>query len=101
MNDLEKIDDTLLPEKEDFYSHLNMKDITDANYKHAKRVCGDLEIKKIGEYHDLYVQSDSLLLAYVFNNFQNICLEMYGLDSAHFISAPGLSWHYLDYLGLS
>ena len=50
----------------------------------AKRVCKDFEIKTLGEYHDLYVQSDILLLADAFNNFQNTCLEIYGLDHVHF-----------------
>ena len=57
MDDWEKLNETSLPEKEDFYSDLNMEDITDANYAHAKRVCKDFEIKHLGEYHDLYVQS--------------------------------------------
>ena len=51
----EKLDETALPEQEDFYSHLNMEDITDADYAHAKRVCKDFEIKNLGKYHDLYV----------------------------------------------
>ena len=58
-----KIHETSLPEKEDFYSHLSMEDITDADYVHAKRVYKSFEIKHLGEYHDLYVQSDTLLLA--------------------------------------
>ena len=66
MDDWEKFDETSLPEKEDFYSHLNMEDITDADYAHAKRVCKDSEIKKLGKYHNLHVQSDILLLADVF-----------------------------------
>ena len=53
----EKFNKTL-PDKEDFYSHLNMEDITDANYTHGERVCKDFEIKDFGEYHDLYVQSN-------------------------------------------
>ena len=69
MDDWEKFKETSLPEKEDFYSHLNVEGITDADYAHAKRVCKDFEIKKLGEYHDLYVQSDTLLLADVFYNF--------------------------------
>ena len=56
MGDWEKFNETSLLKKEDFYSHLNIKDITDADYKYAKRVCKDFEIKKLGEYHDLYVQ---------------------------------------------
>ena len=51
-----------LSEIEDFYSHLNMEDITDADYAHAKRVCKDFKIKNLGEYHDLYIQSNTLLL---------------------------------------
>ena len=66
MDDWKKINKTLLPKKEDFYSDLNMEDITDADYAHAKRVCKDFVIKHLGEYHDLHVQSDTLLLADVF-----------------------------------
>ena len=75
MDDCEKFNGTLLSEREEFFSHLNMEDITDADYVHAKRVCKDFEIKNLEEYHDLYVQSDTLLLADVFENFQNMCLE--------------------------
>ena len=63
--------------KEDFYSHLNMKDITDADYTHTKRVWKDFEIKHLGEYLHLYVQSNTLLFADVFENFVNICLKIY------------------------
>ena len=55
MNDLGKSNKKSLPEKEDLYSYLNMEDITDANYKHAKRVCKDFKINNLDEYHDLYV----------------------------------------------
>ena len=81
-----------LPEKEDFCSHLDMEDITDADYVHPKNVCKDFEIKNFGEYHDFYVQSDTLLLANVFENFRNMCLKIYELDFAHFLSAPLLAW---------
>ena len=91
MDDLEKFNETSLPEKEDFYNHLNMEDITDADYVHAKRVCKDFEIKNIGEYNDFYVESDTLLLADVFENFRNMCLKIHELDPAKFLSAPGLS----------
>ena len=60
-----------LHEKEGLYSNLNMEDITNADYMHAKRVCKDLKIKKLGEYHDLYFKSDALLLAHVFENFKS------------------------------
>ena len=92
IDDWKKFNKASLPEKEDFYSHLNMEDITDANYVHAKEVCKDFEIKNLGEYHDLYVQSNTLLLADVFENFINTCINIYGLDSAKFLTAPGLAW---------
>ena len=57
-----------------------------------KRVCKDFEIKSLGEYHNLYVQSNTLLLADVFENFRNKCLEIYELDPAKFLSAQGLAW---------
>ena len=68
----QKFYETSLPEKEDFYSHLNMEDITDVDYTYIKRVSKDREIKKLGAYHDLYAQGDTLLLADVFINFQNV-----------------------------
>ena len=69
MDDWEIFNETSLPEKEDFYCHLNMEDITDADYAHVKRVCKEFEINNLGEYHDLYIQSGILLLTDVFENF--------------------------------
>ena len=54
-----------------------MEDIIDADCAHIKRVCKDFKIKSLVEYHDLYVQSDTLLLADVFENFRNMCLKIY------------------------
>ena len=68
-----------------------MEDITEADQPH-KRVCKDFETKNLVEYHDLYVQSDTLLLAGIFENFRNMCINMYELDLAKFLSAPGLAW---------
>ena len=62
MDHWEKFNETSLPENEDFYSHLDMEHITDVDYTQAKRVYKEFEIKNSGEYHDLYVQSDTLLL---------------------------------------
>ena len=84
MDDWEKFNETSLPGKEDFYSHLNMEDNINADYAHAKKVCKDFEIKNIGEYHDLYVQSDILLLVDVFESFRNV-LEIYELNFANFV----------------
>ena len=92
MDDWEKIDETSLPEKDNFYSHLNMENITDADYALGKRVCKQFEIKNLGEYHALYVKSNTLLLADVYENFRNLCLQIYKLDPAIFLSALGLKW---------
>ena len=92
MDDRETVNRTPLPEKKDFYIFLNVEDITDADYSHVKRVCKGFEIKKLGEYHDLYVQSKALLLPNIFENFRNTSLEIYNLDTANFFLAPGLAW---------
>ena len=85
---VKKINETSLLVTEDFYSHLNMEDITDADYVHAKRVCKDFEIKNLGQYYDFYVQSNALLLADVSEKFKKVCLEIYELNPAKFLSAP-------------
>ena len=69
-----------------------MEDITDADYAHTKRVYKDFGIKLLGEYRDLYVLSDTLLLADIFENFRNMCLEIYKLNPSKYLSAPGLAW---------
>ena len=74
------------------YSKLNLEDITDKDYAHAQKVFEEFKLKNLGDYHDLYVQSDTLLLADVFENFRNKCIEIYELDPAHFLSAPRLTW---------
>ena len=91
MDSWERFDETSLPDKEAFYSSLNIEDITDGDYRHAKRVLKNLNNKDLGYCHDLYVQSDTLWLADVFENFRNKCIEIYELDPAHFLSAPGLA----------
>ena len=84
MDSSKEFDETSLPNKENFYSCLNMEDITDFNYKHAKRVFREFKVNNLGDYHDLYVKSDTLLLADMFENFRNKCLETYELDPAYF-----------------
>ena len=69
-----------------------MENITDSDYKPKKRVFKDVEIKNSEEYNDLYLQSDTLLLADIFENFRNICLKIYELNLARFLAAPGLAW---------
>ena len=81
-----------LPMKEEFYSILNNEHISDEDYKHAQDVWNTFSLKNMGEYHDLYLQSDILLLADVFENFRKTCLEYYKLDPCHYFTSPGLSW---------
>ena len=69
-----------------------LEDITDKDYAYAQKLLGKSKLKNLGDYHDLYVQSNTLLLADVFENFRNKCIEIYELDPAHFLSAPGLAW---------
>ena len=71
MDSWEKFDETTLPPKEAFYSNLNLEDISDEDYAHAQKVWDVFELKNLGEYHDLYVQSDMLLLEDVFENFRD------------------------------
>ena len=81
-----------LPSQEDFFSILNNEHISDENYKHAQNVWNTFNLKNMGEYHDLYLQSDILLLTDVFENFRKTCLEYYKLDPCHYFTSPGLSW---------
>ena len=93
MANWERFNETSLPSKEDFYSHLNMEDIEDIDYRHGNNnVFNKLKLNNLGDYYDLYVQSDTLLLADVFKNFRDMCLKEYELDPAHFLSLPGLAW---------
>ena len=91
MDSWERFNETSLPPKNDFYSKLTLEDITDNDHNHAQKVfkeyCTDM-----GDYHDLYVQTDTLLLADGFKKIRDKCIEIYGLDPSYFCSAPGLAW---------
>ena len=89
MDSWEKFDETSLPDKETFYSILNMEDITDVDYRHAKRLYKEFSNKSLRYYYDFHLQSDTLILADVFENFRNKWIEIYKLDPAQFLSAPG------------
>ena len=77
MNRWERFDETSLPNKEAFHSSLNMGDITDLDHMHAKRLFKKFNNKNLGDNHDLYVHSDTLLLADIFENFRNKCAEIF------------------------
>ena len=86
MDSWENFDETTVPLKEAFYSELNEQGITDKEYALIQTVWEVFEIKNLGEYHDLYAQCDTLLLADVFENFRDKCIEIYELDPA------GIAW---------
>ena len=92
MDGWNKFNEKALPGKESFYSSLTMEDISETNYAHANNVFKKFNLNNLGEYHDLYVRSDTLLLADVFENFRYACMKNYELDPAHFISLAGLAW---------
>ena len=92
MDNWERFNETSLHSKESFYSNLNMEDIDDVDYRHGNNVFNKFKLNNLGDHHDLYVQSDTLLLADVFENFRDMCLKEYELDPAHFLSLPGLAW---------
>ena len=92
MDSLEKLEETKLPPKEAFYSRLNDGGISDEDYAHAQKVWKTFKMEYFKDYHELYNKVDVLLLADVFKNFRNICLENYELDPAHYYTAPGLAW---------
>ena len=92
MDSFEKFNQTELPNKDQFYSILNDQHITDDEYDHANKVWNTFMIKTMGEYHDLYLVSDVLLLTDVFENFRKTCMQYYKLDPCHYFTSPGLSW---------
>ena len=88
----ERFNETSLPSKEDFYSNLNMENIDNIDYRHGNNVFKIFELENLGQCHDLYVQSDTFLLADAFENFRDMCIKEYELNPAYFLSLPGLTW---------
>ena len=92
MDGWDKFNETSIPRKESFYSNLTMENISETDYRHANNVFQTFKLNNLGDYHNLYVQSDTLLLADVFENFRKACIKTYELDPAYFISLSGLAW---------
>ena len=92
MDSWERFNETSLPSKEDFYSNLNVEDIDEIDYRHGNNLFKSFKLDNLGDYHDLYVKSDTLLLADVFENFRDMCIKEYELDPAHFVLLSGLAW---------
>ena len=91
MDNYERFNKTSLPSKKDFYSELKLEHVTDQDYENAQKVFKEY-CRDLGDYHDLYVQTDTLLPVDVFENFREKCIEIYRLDPSYFYSAPGLAW---------
>ena len=92
MDTEEKFNDTKLPPREAFYSKLSGRGISEKDYKHAWNVWHTFKMKTFKDYHELYNETDVLLLADVFENFRDLCLKIYGLDPVYYFTAPGLAW---------
>ncbi|XP_028415651.1 uncharacterized protein LOC114544475 [Dendronephthya gigantea] len=92
MDCTERFNEPTLPSKESFYNVLNDEHISDEDYAHATNVFNKFACRNMGDYHDLYLTSDVLLLADVFENFRSVCLKAYNLDPCHFYTSPGLAW---------
>ena len=89
---IEKFNDTKPPPREAFYSKLSGRGISEKNYKHVLNVWHTFKMKTFKDYHELYNETDVLLLADVFENFRDLCLKIYGLDPVYYFTAPGLAW---------
>ena len=92
VSSLDKLSETQLPPKEEFYSKLKNEHISEEDYNHAIRVWDEFNCKTIRDYHDLYLKSDVMLLADVFENFRKTCMKHYNLDPAYYYTSPGLAW---------
>ena len=92
MDSFEKLYEDKLPDKCKFFSSFKNECITEKDYLHAIDVWNVFKMNTMGDYHDLYLKTDVLLLADVFEKFINTCLDYYGLDPCHYFSSPGLSW---------
>ena len=92
MNLFDKFNDEHLPSKEQFYSRLTEEEITNDDYNKAKQIWKHFGIKSMGEYHDLYLKTDVLLLTDVFENFRDMCLSYYGLDPVYYYTLPNFAF---------
>ena len=94
VNSWDQFNETQLPPIDAFYSNLNtcMSSISEDDYQHAQRVWKEFGIHNLGDYHDLYLRTDVVLLANVYEAFRDTCLKHYKLDPAHFYTSPGLAW---------
>ena len=93
MDSFTKFEETSLPPQDAFFNDLTQEPLTQEAYQHAQQVWEKMGCQDMGDDHDVYLTTDTLLLANVFENFRNICLATYDLHSALYYTAPGLAWH--------
>ena len=91
MNSFKRFNETELPSKDKFFLSLKNENISEKDYSRAKNIWNTFNIKNLGEYHELYLKTDVLLLCDVLEKFISTCLNYYGLDPCHHFSSPGLS----------
>ncbi|XP_018406599.1 PREDICTED: uncharacterized protein LOC108782741 [Cyphomyrmex costatus] len=89
---VEKLNDTRLPPRKSFHSSLTGDTVSESDYAHAVNVWKRFSVRTLGEYSDLYLKTDVLLLTDVFENFRESCVASYGLDPAHYYTLPGFTW---------
>nr|DAC81386.1 TPA_asm: PolB [Parasteatoda house spider adintovirus] len=92
-NSMSKFNEIELPPRECFYNSLNEEDVSESDYSHARTVFQNFNMETLKDYHNLYVKTDTLLLADVFEKFRSLCLSHYEIDPAHVFTAPGLAWN--------
>ncbi len=98
MDSFDKFNETKLPEINNFYSKLTGSTVSEEEYKHAQNVWNELKIKNMREWHDLYLKTDVLLLADVFEAFRDLSMKIYNLDPCHYYTVPGLAWDAMLYM---
>ncbi|XP_071576403.1 uncharacterized protein, partial [Temnothorax nylanderi] len=92
VDSVKKLEDTCLPPRDSFYSSLTGETVSESDYSHAANVWQRFSVQTLGEYSDLYLKTDVLLLADVFENFRDSCVASYGLDPAYYYTLPGFTW---------
>ena len=89
MDSFDKLNETKLPSKDNFFSIMNNEHMSEEDYKHAENVWNTFSLENIGQYHNLFLKSDILILADVFENFRKICMQYYKLDPCHYFTFLG------------
>ena len=101
ITDMDVLEESELPPKSKFFNRLTNSDISDAEYDHAKTVWENLNVKSLGEYSDIYLKTDVLILTDIFENFREMCMHTYDLDPLYYFTIPGLAYSaMLKYTGI-